>query len=61
MKIDFTTLAVTLGLTGSAAFLLSRVHPAITADSLVGFGVVAALLAMAALEYRLSWKSLTRR
>jgi hypothetical protein len=61
MKNEITTLAVSLGLTGAAAYLLSRVNPAVTADSLIGFGVVAALLAMAALEYRISWKSLIGR
>lgn len=61
MKNEITTLAVTLGLTGTAAYLLSRAHPAITADSLVGFAVVAMLLAVVALEYRISWKSLTGR
>jgi hypothetical protein len=61
MKNELTTLAVTLGLTGAAVFLLSRAHPAINADSLVGFGVVLMLLAMAAAEYRLSWKKLFGR
>jgi hypothetical protein len=61
MKIEITILAVSLGLIGAAAFLLSRAHPAVTADSLVGYGVVAALLAMAALDYRVNLKSLVRR
>jgi hypothetical protein len=61
MKYEITFLAVLLGLIGSAAYLLSRANPAVTADSLIGFGVVAALLALAALEYRISWKSLIGR
>ena len=61
MKNEIISLAISLGLIGAAAYLLSRVHPAITADSLIGYGVVAGLLAMAAMEYRISWKSLLRR
>ena len=61
MKNEITHLAISLGLIGAAAYLLSRVHPAVTAESLIGYGVVLALLAMAALEYRLSWKSLIGR
>jgi hypothetical protein len=61
MKNEITTLAVTFSLTGAAAYFLSRAHPAINADSLVGFGVILMLLAMAAAEYRIGWKSLTRR
>ena len=61
MKNEITILAVTLTLAGFAVYLLSRVHPALSADSLIGFGVVAMLLAMAALEYRISWKSLFGR
>lgn len=61
MKNEITILAVILSLTGIAVYLLSRALPAISADSLIGFGVVAMLLAMAALEYRISWKSLFGR
>jgi len=65
MKNDYTTLAVTLALTatltGTAAYVLSRAHPVLNADSLIGFGAVLALLAMAALEYRVSWKKLIGR
>ena len=61
MKNELTTLAVTLGLTGTAVYLLSRAHPAFNADSLVGYGVVLMLLAMAAAEYRINWKRLIRR
>ena len=61
MKNEITTLAVTLGLTGTALTLLSRANPAINADSLVGFGVILMLLAMAAVEYRINWKKLIGR
>jgi len=61
MKTEITTLAVTLGLTGTAVYLLSRAHPALNADSLVGYGVVLMLLAMAAAEYRITWKKLIGR
>ena len=65
MKNEYITLAVTLALTGTfaatAAYLLSRGHPAINADSVIGFGAVLALLAMAAVEYRITWKKLFGR
>jgi hypothetical protein len=61
MKNEITIMAASLGLIGTAAFLLSRAHPAVTADSLVGYGVVGALLATAALDYRLNLKALIRR
>jgi hypothetical protein len=58
MKNEITTLAVTLSLTGAAVYLLSRATLPINADSLVGYGVVLMLIALAAAEYRLSWKKL---
>ena len=61
MKNEITTLAVTLGLTGAALTLLSRAHLAVNADSLVGFGVVLMILAMAAVEYRINWKRVFSR
>jgi hypothetical protein len=61
MKNEITTLAVTLSLTGAAVYLLSRANPAINADSVVGFGVILMLLAMAAVEYRITWKKLFGR
>lgn len=61
MKNELTTLAVTLSLTGAAAYLFSRVNPAINADSLIGYGVVLMLLAIAAAEYRITWKKLIGR
>jgi hypothetical protein len=61
MKNEITTLAVTLGLTATAVYLLSRAHSAISAETLIGFGAVVALLAVAAVEYRISWKKLFGR
>ena len=61
MKIELTTLAVTLGLTATAVTLLSLAHPAVAADSLVGYAVVLMLLAMGAAEYRINWKKLIGR
>ena len=61
MKKNIITLAVTLSLTAGAAYLLSRAHPAISADSLVGYGVIAMLMALGAIEYRVSLKSVTGR
>jgi uncharacterized oligopeptide transporter (OPT) family protein len=61
MNKEITLLAVLLGLIGAAIYLLSRTNLALTVESLIGFGVVAALLAMAAFEYRISWKSLIGR
>ena len=61
MKNEITTVAVTLSLTGAAIYLLSHAHPAIKADSLVGFGVVLMLVAMLAVEYRITWKKLIGR
>ncbi len=61
MKNQIVTLAVSLALTGAAAYLLSRTQVSLTADSLVGLGAVAALLAVVGLEYRITWKSLFSR
>ena len=61
MKKNLITLAVTLSLIAAAAYLLSRAHPAISADSLVGYGVIAMLMALGAIEYRVSLKSVTGR
>ena len=61
MKNEITTLAVTLGLTAAAVYLLSSVHSAISAETLVGFGAVGVLVAVAAVEYRISWRKLFGR
>ena len=56
MKNDINTLAVVLGtLVAGTAFLLSSDSP-VSVETLVGYGSVIALLAVAALDYRLTWK-----
>lgn len=61
MKNELTALAITLSLTGAVTYLLSRGYPASNADSLIGYGVVLMLLAIAAAEYRITWKKLIGR
>lgn len=53
-------LAVIPGVIVSAALLLSFRSP-VTADAIVGYLSVLALLGVAALEYRLNWKRLFGR
>lgn len=61
MKNDIITLAALLGtLVAGAAFLLSSQSP-VNVEALVGYGSVLALLGVAALEYRISWKWLGGR
>jgi hypothetical protein len=56
MKNDIITLAVVLAsIVAGAAFLLSAQSP-ISVESIVGYGSVITLLAVAALDYRLNWK-----
>ncbi|MBS0662547.1 MAG: hypothetical protein JSR48_04740, partial [Verrucomicrobia bacterium] len=55
------TLATSLGLSAAAAYLLSHADTAMSADTLIGSAAVFALLAMAALEYRIRWKDLIGR
>ena len=56
MKNDIITLAVVLGpLVAGTAFLRSSDSP-VSVETLVGYGSVLALLAVAALDYRLTWK-----
>jgi hypothetical protein len=54
-------LAVTLGVSIAAAALLLSVRSSVTADSVVGYASVLALLGMAALEYRINWRRLFGR
>jgi hypothetical protein len=54
-------LAVTLGALIAAAALLLSVGSSVTADSIVGYASVLALLGMAALEYRINWRRLIGR
>ncbi len=60
MKNNLIVSAATLGIFAVAAFVLSSRSP-VGADSVIGYGSVAALLGMAALEYRLNWKRLLGR
>jgi hypothetical protein len=53
-------LAVPVSLLAVAALVLS-VRSSVNAESLIGYGSVLALLAVAALEYRISWKRLLGR
>jgi hypothetical protein len=53
-------LAVPVSLLAVAALVLSVRSP-VNAESLIGYGSVLALLAVAALEYRISWKRLLGR
>lgn len=53
-------LAVPVSIIAVAALLLS-VRSSVSAESLIGYVSVFALLAVAALEYRISWKRLFGR
>jgi hypothetical protein len=53
-------IAATLGTLAVAAIVLSFRSSA-DAESVIGFGSVLALIGMAALEYRISWKRLLGR
>lgn len=55
MKNNKLLLAVIPGVIALAAIVLSLRSP-VSADSLVGYGSVFALLGLAALDYRVSWK-----
>jgi len=60
MKTNIIVSVATLGAVVAAAIALSfRASP--DADSVIGYLSVFALLGMAALEYRVSWKRLFRR
>ena len=59
MKTNLFRIAVSLGLTAVAAALLALVS--INIDTVVGYGAVVALLAGAAVEYRLSRRSVFGR
>jgi len=52
--------AVPLGAVAVTALLLSF-RSSVSAESLIGYAGVAALLAVAALEYRITWKRLFGR
>jgi hypothetical protein len=52
---------VLLGVIAAAVTLLSFHSPAVSVDSIVGYGCIAMLLGLAALEYRINWKWLFGR
>ena len=56
----YIVLAVIPGLIAVAAILLS-IRSTLTADSVIGYGAVVALLGVAALEYRVTWKRIFGR
>lgn len=60
MKNNIIVLAVLSSVFAVTALLLSLRSP-VTADSIVGYASVLALLGMASLEYRLNWKRLAGR
>ena len=60
MKTNLITIAVTLSLVAVAALVLS-LRSSVSADSLIGYLSVFALIGMAALEYRINWKRLLGR
>ena len=55
MKNNIITQAGLLGLSAAAVFVLS-VRSHVGVDSIVGFGSIVMLLAVAAMEYGITWK-----
>lgn len=60
MKTTTIVIAVTLSILAVAAIVLSF-RSTVDADSVIGYGSVLALIGLAALEYRISWKRLFGR
>ena len=60
MKTNIIVLAVTLGVVAATALVLFF-RSSVSADSVIGYGSVLALVGMAALEYRINWKRLFGR
>jgi hypothetical protein len=61
MKNDIITLATLIGTTiAVGAYLLSAQSP-VSVESVVGYGSVLSLVAVAALEYRITWRGLFGR
>jgi F0F1-type ATP synthase assembly protein I len=56
MKNNIITQAALLGITAAAVLVLS-VRSQVGVDSIVGFGSIAMLLGVMAMEYRITWKS----
>lgn len=61
MKNDIITLAAVLGTFVAGAVFLLLAQPPVSVEALVGYGSVLALVGVAALEYRISWKWLGGR
>ena len=60
MKNNIITQAALLGITAAAVLVLS-VRSQVSVDSIVGFGSILALLGVAAMEYRITWKEILGR
>lgn len=60
MKTNMNVIAASLGIVAVAALVLSF-RSSVSADSVIGYGSVFALVGMAALEYRINWKRLLGR
>jgi len=60
MKTNVIVLAATLSIFAAAALVLSF-RSSVDADTVIGYLSVFALIGMAALEYRISWKRLFNR
>ncbi len=60
MKNNIITQAALLGITAAAVLVLS-VRSQVGVDSIVGFGSILALLFVAAMEYRITWKEIFGR
>ncbi len=60
MKTNMNVIAATLGMIAVAALVLSF-RSSVSADSVIGYGSVLAIVGMAALEYRINWKRLFGR
>lgn len=60
MKNNIIVSAVLLGLSAAAALSLS-VRSHVSADSIVGYACVLTLVGVAALDYRITWKSILGR
>lgn len=60
MNNNTLVIAVSLGVIAASALVLSLL-PQVNADTLVGYGSVLALVAVAAVEYRINWKRVFSR
>lgn len=61
MKNNKIIIAATLGVIVAIAALALSFRSPVTADSLVGYGCVLALVGVSALEYRINWKRVLGR